>query len=110
VKASALLAGLATAAALAAGQQRRTFTGVIIDDQCAKEGHAWMRMGPSDADCTRACVATHGAAYVLLDGREIYLLSDQQLPEKFAGRKVKVAGTLDAGTKTIRVESIAAAD
>jgi len=27
-------------------------------------------------------------------------------PEKFAGKKVKVKGTLDAKTKTIRVESI----
>lgn len=110
MRATALVAGLAAAATLSAGQPSRTFTGVIIDDQCAKEGHARMRMGPTDAECTRACVAAHGAAYVLLDGSEIYLLSDQELPEKFAGQKVKVAGTLDAGTKTIRVESMVAAD
>jgi hypothetical protein len=31
------------------------------------------------------------------------------MPDRFAGQKVTVVGTLDAKTKTIRVESIAAA-
>jgi hypothetical protein len=35
-------------------------------------------------------------------------LSDQKSPEKFAGKKVTVTGTLDAKTKTIRVDSIKA--
>jgi uncharacterized protein DUF5818 len=68
-----------------------------------------MRMGPTDAECSIACVGAHGAIYVLLDGKNVYTLSDQRTPEKFAGQKVKVTGTLDAKTKTIQVESIAAA-
>jgi hypothetical protein len=36
-------------------------------------------------------------------------LSDQTAPEKFAGKKVTVTGTLDAKTKTIRMDSIIAA-
>jgi hypothetical protein len=67
-------------------------------------------MGPTDAECTLACVSAHGAAYVLYDGKETYNLSDQQTPEKFAGKKVTVIGTLDARTKTIRVESITVAN
>jgi uncharacterized protein DUF5818 len=63
-------------------------------------------MGPTDADCTTACVGLHGAKYVLLDGKEVYGLSDQRLPEKFAGQRVQVVGTLNADTKTIQVESI----
>ena len=51
----------------------------------------------------------HGASYVLYDGKDIYTLSDQQAPEKFAGQKVTVVGALDANTKTIKVESITAA-
>jgi hypothetical protein len=51
----------------------------------------------------------HGAAYVLVAGKNVYTLSDQQTPEKFAGQKVAVTGTLDAKTKTIKVTSIAAA-
>jgi hypothetical protein len=66
-------------------------------------------MGPTDAECTIACVMVHGASYVLYDGKEVYTLSDQKTPEKFAGQKVTVRGTLDAKTKTIRVDSITAA-
>jgi hypothetical protein len=88
----------------------QTFTGIIIDDMCANTGHAAMRMGPTDAECTAACVSIHDAAYVLQDGKTIYKLSDQRTPAKFAGRKAKVVGTLDAKTGTIAVTSIAAAD
>jgi hypothetical protein len=65
-------------------------------------------MGPTDAECTIACVLAHGATYVLYDGKEVYTLSDQKTPEKFAGKKVTVTGTLDAKTKTIQVDSITA--
>jgi len=68
-----------------------------------------MRMGPTDAECTKACVDVHGASYVLYDGKQAYTLSDQKAPEKFAGKKVIVSGTLDAKTKTIQVDSITAA-
>jgi hypothetical protein len=87
---------------------RETFAGTISDNMCAKEGHARMRMGPTDAECTVACVLAHDAAYVLDDGKNVYTLSDQKTPEKFAGQRVNVVGVLDARSKTIKVESIAA--
>ena len=93
-------------AGLSAGQGKQTFTGVITDSECGSAGHARMRMGPTDAECTYACIQAHGAQYVLLAGKTIYNLSNQDLPEKFAGAKVRVTGTLDAKTKTIQVESI----
>jgi hypothetical protein len=96
--------------ALSAGQATDTFTGVITDDVCAKEGHAGMRMGPTDAECTKLCVTLHDGRFVLLVGKDAYELSDQQLPEKFAAQKVSVTGRLDAGTRVIQVESIVAAD
>jgi len=105
-----LIVGLLLAASLSAAQGGRAFTGIITDSECGEPGHAAMRMGPTDAACTTACVAAHGAAYVLLDGKDVYTLSDQQTPEAFAGQKVRVVGTLDTGTKTIHVESITAAD
>ena len=49
------------------------------------------------------------ATYVLYDGKNVYTLSDQRTPEKFAAQKVRVIGTLDAKTKTIHVDSIVAA-
>ncbi len=96
-------------AALAAAPVKQTFTGTITDSMCDTADHSRMRMGPTDAECTKACVSIHGATYVLYDGKEAYTLSDQKTPEKFAGKKVTVAGTLDAKTKTIQVDSITAA-
>jgi len=97
------------AAALAAPPAKQTFTGTITDAMCPDGDHSHMRMGPTDAECTAACVKYHGAMYVLYDGKETYTLSDQKTPEKFAAKKVTVAGTLDAKTKTIHVDSIALA-
>ena len=96
-------------ATLAAPQGKRTFTGTITDSMCATADHSRMRMGPTDGECTLACISAHGAMYVLYEGTEVYTLSDQQTPEKFAGKQVTVTGTLDAKTKTIQVDSITAA-
>jgi hypothetical protein len=96
-------------AVLAAAPATQTFTGVITDSMCPTGDHSGMRMGPTDAECTLACVMEHGAEFVLYDGKSVYNLSDQKTPEKFAGQKVKVTGTLDAKTKRIHVDSIAAA-
>jgi len=96
-------------AALAAAPARQKFTGVVTDSMCADADHSQMRMGPTDAECTKACVEAHGATYVLYDGKHSYALNDQQTPEKFAGKKVTVTGTLDAKTSTIHVETIIAA-
>jgi len=99
---------LAIAALLPAqsGQNARIITGVISDSECAKGDHSRMKMGPTDAECTRACIDYHGATYVLFDGTTTYALSDQKAPEEFAGKKVRVTGTVDASKKTIAVESI----
>jgi hypothetical protein len=104
-----LVAGVLALAALSGAQSKQTFTGVITDDMCANGDHSRMRMGANDAECTTACVVAHGAQYVLADGKNVYVLSDQKTPEKFAGARVQVVGTLDAKTRTIRVDSITAA-
>ncbi len=101
-----LILNLLAMAALTAAPGSRTFTGVITDSMCSLANHSTMRMGPTDAECTIACVMAHDASYMLYDGKSAYTLTDQQTPEKFAGKKVTVKGTLDAKTKTIHVESI----
>ena len=101
--------GVLIIAVLAAAQSQRKITGVITDSMCATGDHSRMRMGPTNGECTIACVLAHGALYVLYDGKEVYTLSDQKTPEKFAGKKVTVTGSVDAKTKTIRVDSIVAA-
>jgi hypothetical protein len=104
-----LLCGCLLASVSVTAQQAQTFTGIIIDDQCAGPGHIAMRMDPSDAECTKLCVISHGAEYVLLDGKTEYRLSDQVTPERLAAERVRVVGTLDPKTKIIQVQSIAAA-
>lgn len=99
----------AALASVSAAPATKTFTGVITDDMCAKAGHASMRMGPTDADCTRACVDVHGASFVIYDGKTMYRLSDAKRADAFAGQKVRVVGALDQKTNTIQVQSIAAA-
>jgi hypothetical protein len=96
-------------AALAGAQGKQTFTGTITDSMCARADHSRMQMGPTDAECTLACISEHDATYILYDGKEAFNLSDQKKPEKFAGQKVIVIGRLEAKTKTIQVESISAA-
>src|SRR5207244_4939986 len=87
-----LIWSLLAVAALSAAPGKQTFTGIIADDVCGKAGHSHMRMGPSDAECTIACISAHGATYVLDDGKEVYTLSDQRMPEQFAARRVTVTG------------------
>jgi len=87
-----------------------TFTGVITDSMCDNADHKDMKMG-ADAKCVAECVKGMGGKYVLYDAgsKTVYKLSDQKAPEKFAAKKVTVTGTLDDATKTIAVQSIAAA-
>jgi hypothetical protein len=101
-----LIFGLLIAAGLAPAQSKRTFTGTITDSMCPVADHSRMRMGSTDAECTIACVDAHGATFVLYDGKDVFALSDQKTPERFAGKKVTVTGTLNASTKTIRVDSM----
>jgi hypothetical protein len=99
---SLLIAG--ALAAMAAGPQ--TFTGIITDTMCGKD-HSGMGVKP-DSKCVLECVKA-GSKYALYDGKNVYVLSDQKTPEKFAGQKVKITGTLSEAAKTIKVDSIAAA-
>ena len=85
----------------AAGQQ--TFNGVITDTMCGAS-HKGMNISP-DSKCVLECVK-HGSQYALLVGANVYVLSDQKTPEKFAAKKVKVTGTLDDKTKFLKVDKI----
>jgi hypothetical protein len=95
--------------ALASAQKPQTFTGTISDSMCARADHSKMKMGSNDAECTIACAESHGAPYVLFDGKMSYTLKGKTELKKFAGQKVQVTGTLDAKTSTIQVDSVNAA-
>jgi hypothetical protein len=104
----AIVLVLALAAAQAA-QRPHSFTGVVTDSECSLGDHSKMKMGPTDAECVKACVEEHGASYVLYDGKISYALSDQKTASRFAGKKVIISGTLDPAAKLIKVAGIKAA-
>ena len=86
----------------------QTFTGIITDDLCGNADHKAMNVGV-DEKCVNECVKGMNAKYVLFDGNETYMLSDQKRPAVFAAKKVTVTGILDAKTKIIKVQKIVAA-
>jgi hypothetical protein len=88
-----------------------SFTGEIMDSDCAASGsHDDMmkKEGVKDArPCTKMCVQ-NGAKFVLyvVTNRTAYLLDDQDKPSDYAGRRVTIIGTYDGATKTIHIQSI----
>ena len=63
-----------------------------------------MKNKPED-ECARLCVkGPYG--YALFDGANVMKLSDQKTSAKYGAQKVKVTGTYDEKTKTLKVASI----
>ena len=88
--------------------------GSIMDSQCAfnvhsnARSHEWMTtrgvQGATDEEsCTQHCVKDMGGSYVLVVKKDVYKLDDQVKAEQFAGKKVKINGTLDAGAHTLHI-------
>lgn len=80
--------------------KEKTWTGVVSDSNCgAKHSTA----SDAAAECVKKCI-TGGATYVLVSGGKVYELSDQSKFADFAGKSVKVTGTLKG--KSIEVTSV----
>jgi Protein of unknown function (DUF5818) len=81
---------------------QRVFSGEITDTFCAKnKSHDQMMsemksMGTEKQTCAQKCVQI-GAKYVLLDTAKgpVYSLDDQAKAAAFAGREVRIVGTLE---------------
>jgi hypothetical protein len=107
----AIAAAVLCAAAVLLSQSR-SFTGEIMDSQCAgMRSHTRMMQGldaKSAKECTEKCVKEMGGKYTLFDASAgtVYQLDPQDKAAGFAGQKVSVKGTFDASSKTIHVESI----
>jgi hypothetical protein len=100
---SVILLAAAIATTIAAADQQ-TFTGVITDTMCGKS-HG-MVAGQPDDKCVAMCVKGSSSQYALFDGKSVLKLSDQKMPVKYAAQRVKVTGTLNEKTQTIKVSSI----
>jgi hypothetical protein len=84
-----------------AGSQ--TWTGTVSDSRCGTK-HAVA--SEKSAACVIRCVK-HGAKYVLVSEGKVYQLDAQDKFTDFAGKSVKVTGSLQGDT--IAVESVEAA-
>jgi hypothetical protein len=97
-----------------AQSSKHTFTGEIMDKQCAQMGsHENMMhaVGAKNAkDCTLAC-AKNGDKLVLFDAnaKKVYVIEDEKKVRQYAGQKVQVTGTYDDTTDTLQVKTIAPA-
>jgi hypothetical protein len=103
------------ASILLAAPKAKTFSGEIMDSQCAgmgghDPGGYKMTNTNTPKDCTRKCVEM-GGKFVLYDAtkKATYQLDDQEKPKEFAGQKVKVTGTYGKASKTIHIQKIEAA-
>jgi hypothetical protein len=95
----------------------KVFTGEIADTPCAMKVHSVdtthtemlkvSGVGTTPTDCVLYCVKNRGGRYALQSKHNVYHLDNQDLAAQFAGHKVKVTGTLDPKSETIRVTNIA---
>ncbi|HYL61934.1 MAG TPA: DUF5818 domain-containing protein [Candidatus Methylomirabilis sp.] len=100
----------------ATGAGETTFQGEIADSQCAMGVHSLTRShkemidmghaGSTPEDCTKYCVHSRGGRFVLLTKRDVFKLDNQEAAENYAGKKVRVTGTLDPKTNIIAVRTI----
>jgi hypothetical protein len=117
------IAGFVIAAVLlasAADEKPTTFHGQIADTQCALNVHSLTRShaemlkakatGGTEGSCATYCVRYLGGDFVLSVKGEVYRIDNQEKVRLFAGQKVKITGTLEPKTKTIRLLEIEPAE
>ena len=94
-----------------AQSKNSTFSGEIMDKQCAQMGSHENMMkteGAKDAkECTLACVK-NGGSFVLLDSKtkKVYSLEDEKKVREYAGEHVEITGDYDDTKDVLHVKSI----
>lgn len=89
----------------------QTFTGEVTESLCPKNHDEMMKEMKNMRDkdtCERTCVQM-GAKYTLYDPAkdQVYRLDDPRKIESFAGKKVRVTGSLKKNTITVQnVEAV----
>jgi hypothetical protein len=102
---------LAAASTLVGQNKSATFTGEIMDKQCAQMGSHENMMkteGAKDAkECTLACVK-NGGSFTLLDSqsKKVYPIEDEKKVREFAGERVQITGDYDQDKDVLHVKTI----
>lgn len=82
--------------------QQETWIGYVTDTHCGTNCQVTKNMTP-DLKCIRRCVQK-GSKYGLWSGTKVYVLEPQANASQFAGKNVKVTGTLSGDT--IRIAAL----
>jgi hypothetical protein len=102
-----ILAALALAAFVALPAAAGEWTGYITDTHCAEKG----ANKDHTAGCVEKCMKAGSKAQLFNEAdKKVYDLDSFDKVKTLVGQKVTVKGTLDAETKTIKVESAAKAE
>lgn len=115
MKQISILTCLLVAGVAAAAQNKKgTFSGEIMDKQCAQmSSHDNMMKdeGAKNAkECTLACVKS-GGAFALLDPqtKKVYAIEDEKKVREYAGERVQITGDYDENADVLHVKTIARA-
>jgi hypothetical protein len=91
-----------------------TFTGEIMDKQCAQMGSHENMMKAEGAknakECALACVK-NGDKFVLFDSdaKKVYVIDNDKKVREYAGQRVQITGNYDDSTETLQVKTVTAA-
>lgn len=108
---STLTLFLAITGPLCAQSKNGTFTGELMDKQCAQMGSHENMMkaeGAKDAkECTLACVK-NGGSFALLDPqtKKVYTIADDKNVREYAGEHVQITGNYDQDSDVLHVKNI----
>jgi hypothetical protein len=94
--------------------QKATFSGEIMDKQCAQMGSHQNMMEAEHAktakECALACVK-NGDSFALLDPstKKVYVIEDEKKVRPFAGQHVQITGKYDQDSQILHIKTISAA-
>jgi hypothetical protein len=95
-----------------ADKEPNTFTGQIMDKQCAQmQSHDNMMKAEgakSAKECTLACIK-NGDSFVLFDSatKKVYPIDSAKKVTQYAGEQVKITGDYDSGADMLHVKTVA---
>ena len=102
---------LAVSSATLAKNKNDTFTGELMDKQCAQMGSHENMMKTENAkdakECTLACVK-NGGTFALLDPqtKKVYSIDDEKKVRGYAGEHVQITGNYDQDADVLHVKTI----